>query len=138
MSRNLEDYRSVQIDIRAIEMALGAISDEEKSHPDKATGHDSLAEQAKWGKIKGEFDRRKAYLRKQLAAKEEQKANLYSDLSQTPLSMQSLAHVIDMLTCVEAYFATEGANKAWDSLSGIIDALETDKARVTKLEAVAA
>ena len=139
MSRELEDYRSVQIDIRVIELALGAINDEEKYHPDKAHGNtDTLARQHAWAKIRAEFDRRRAYLRKQLAAKEDQKANLFLSLTQTPVCMHSIASIIDKLTYVEAMFAGEGANAAWDQLSNIIDVLERDAERVTSLEGVKA
>jgi len=136
MSRTLGDYRSVQIDIRVIELALGAINDEEKYHPEKAHGNtDSLAKQHAWAKVRAEFDRRRAYLRKQLAAKEDQKSDLYLSLSQQPLSMQSLASIIDRLTYAEAGFATDDANTAWDRLSHIIDGLEKDAERVKGLKA---
>lgn len=135
MSRRLQDYRSVQIDIRAIEAALSSINDEEKSHPDKATNHDSLAHQAQWGKIKGELDRRRAYLRKQLATKEEEKASLYLELEQTPLSLFSVAEMIDKLTYIEGLFSTQGTNAAWDAVTNLTDKLETDEARVKELRA---
>lgn len=135
MSRRLEDYRSVQIDIRAIEAALTSINDEEKSHPSKATNHDSLTHQAQWAKIKGELDRRRAYLRKQLITKEEQKSSLYLELEQTPLSMFSVAEMIDKLTYIEGLFSTQGGNAAWDAVTNLIDKLETDEARVKELKA---
>lgn len=133
-ARTLADYRSVQIDIRAIELSLGFINDEEKTHPDKATGYDSLEKRSKWDKVRGEFDRRRAYLRKQLARKEEEKATLFESLSRTPLPMTSMADVINKLTYIESLF-TSGIEKPWDAVSDYIDTLESDQARVKGLKA---
>jgi hypothetical protein len=135
MSRTLADYRSVQIDIRAIEMALGAIHDEEKSHPAKAVANlDTLEKCAQWGKIRGEMDRRRAYFRKQLAAKEEQKAALFESLLQTPLSMTSMADLVNKMTYIESCFGV-GVDRAWDAVSDFIDSLEGDMERVKGLKA---
>lgn len=134
MSRTLKDYRSVQIDIRAIELALGFISDEEKAHPDKPSQFDPLHKHNKWSKIRAEFDRRRGYLRKQLAAKEEQKSALFESLSQTPLPMTSMADLINKMTHIESLFAS-GIDKPWDAVSDFIDTLESDVARVKELKA---
>lgn len=138
MSRALEDYRSAQIDIRLLTQVLGAINDEEKSHPDKATQYDSLAKQAKWFRIKDGYTKRREAFKKQLNDKQEQRDMLYLNLKQTPLPMQSLAEIIDTLTSIEAAFATDGPNEAWDQLSGLIDHLERDAERVASLKAVKA
>jgi hypothetical protein len=138
MSRELEDYRAVQIDIRLLAQGLGNINDEEKAHPDKCTEHDSLAMKAVWSKRKGEFARRREAIKKQLTAKQEQRDMLYLNLSHQPLTMIALAEVINQLTEVEASFTAEGANNAWDKLSAFIDYLETDAERVAKLNGVKA
>lgn len=138
MSRALEDYRTVQIDIRLLTQALSAINDEEKTHPEKATQYDSLVKQDKWGRIKLGYTKRREALKKQLNDKQEQRDMLYLNLKQTPLSMQSLAEIIDTLTSVEAMFATDGGDAAWDCLSGVIDNLEHDTERVAQLKAVKA
>lgn len=135
MSRALEDYRSVQIDIRLLTLALGIINDEEKGHPEKCTEHDSLAVQAKWAKRKAVFAKRRESIKKQLTDKQERRDMLYLNLSQTPVSMLSLAEFIESLTKVEAVFATDGANDAWDKLSAFIDYLDEDAARVKELKA---
>ena len=134
MSRTLEDYRSVQIDIRVIELALGAINDEEKVHPDKASNFDSLAKQAKWSKTRAEFDRRRAYLRKQLVLKEEMKNSLFESLSQQPISMLSLADLINKVTYIESTFTT-GMDRAWDAVSDFLDTLESEESRLKSVAA---
>ena len=134
MSRTLADYRAVQIDIRTIEMSLGVINDEEKTHPDKASHFDPLPKQAQWTKVRAEFDRRRAYLRKQLILKEEQKNSLFESLSQEPLPMHSLADLINKMTYIESTFAA-GIDGAWDAVSDFIDSLEKDEARVKGLKA---
>lgn len=136
MSRALEEYREVQIDLRLLHQALGRLNDEEKSHPKKMLGFNgSLEEQAEWGRIKGGFAKRREALKKQLAAKEERKDYLYLQLSQRPLSMASLAEVIENLTEVEASFTLENPSNAWDKVSAFIDWLEQDEARVKELKA---
>lgn len=134
MSRALADLRSVQIDIRTIEMTLGSINDEEKTHPDKATNYDSLEKRAKWDKVRGEFDRRRAYLRKQLVTKEDDKNALFESLLQTPLPMTSMADLILKLTYIESLF-TSGIEKPWDAISDFIDRLEKETERVEELKA---
>lgn len=139
MSRALEDYRTVQIDIRLLIQMLAQINDEEKTHPAKVSAAGTtLAEQAKWAKVRTVFNRRRESLKDQLAAKEEQREMLYLNLSQTPLPMVSLADVIDKLTIVEANFSTEGADAAWDNLTAFIDHLDAEESRVKGLQAVKA
>lgn len=138
MSRALEDYRSVQIDIRLLTQALGTLNDEEKSHPGKALSTDSLEKQQTWLKIKNGYTKRREAFKKQLNEKQEQRDMLYLNLLQTPLPLHSLADLIDTLTSIETSFATDGPDAAWDGLSGVIDNLERDAERVTKLTAVKA
>ena len=138
MNRALEDYRVVQIDIRLLTQALSVIDDEEKTHPEKATQYDALVKQDKWSRIKQQFTKRREALKKQLNDKQEQRDMLYLNLTQTPLSMQSLAEVIDTLTSIETTFSIDGPNEAWDQISAYIDNLERDAERVTKLKAVKA
>lgn len=139
MSRTLEDYRTVQIDIRLLVQMLAQLNDEEKTHPSKVSGNTgTLEEQARWVKLKNGFARRREALKKQLAAKEEQREMLYLNLSQTPLPMVSLADVIDKLTLIEEKFTLDGADCAWDSLTAFIDHLDAEESRVTQLQAVKA
>lgn len=138
MSRALEDYRSLQIDLRLLTQTLGELNDEEKTHPDKADQYASLERQAAWAKRRAIYTKRREAFKKQLKDKQEQRDMLYLNLTQSPLTMQSLAEVIDTLTSVEAAFATDGPNAAWDQLSGVIDGMERDVERVEKLKAVKA
>lgn len=139
MSRALEDYRTVQIDARLLVQMLTQINDEEKTHPARVSGNTgTLAEQAKWVEVKNVFNRRREALKKQLAAKEEQREMLYLNLSQTPLPMVSLADVIDKLTLIEEKFALEGPDNAWDALTAFTDHLDSEESRVLGLQGVKA
>lgn len=136
MSRALEEYREVQIDLRLLAQSLGRLNDEEKTHPDKVQGFaGTLKEQATWGKVKADFSKRREALKKQLTIKEERKDFLYLNLSQRPVSLASLAEVIDNLTEVETSFAVDGSANAWDKLTAFIDWLEKDEDRVKGLKA---
>ena len=133
-SSNLEEFREAQMDLKLLAQALGSLNDEEKAHPRRVIqGKAGLEDRDGWERVKGEFTRRREYLKKHLSAKEERRDYLYLQLSQTPLPMASLAEVIDKLTEIEAAFAVKSPSDAWDKISALIDWLEKDEARVNEL-----
>lgn len=139
MSRELTEFRDVQFDIRLLSQSLRSLNEEEQVHParkfqDKGT----LAQQAEWETAKALFARRRTALRRQLDAKRHQQNVLHQKLSQEPVSMVSLAFILDRLTKIEGAFAVDGTREAWDETSELIDTLTKDEERVLKLRAVKA
>jgi hypothetical protein len=109
----------------------------------RAVPGDPFEKTQEWVKIKAAYNRRREVLKFRLNDLDKERGELEVKLNQTPLTKASLRHVISSLTNIEAQFAIDGSDDAWDALSAFIDWLEREDNRVNvetqvaKLEAAA-
>lgn len=138
MSENVDKLRAAQTRLRILQNEMTILNDHLKDHPAKPQpGEATLELVAEWQRAKAPFVTRRTQIHAEIKALNAQAKDVRGALNQSPMSKVSLGVVLDRLANLEATFATQGHAAAWDQLSGLIDYLEYEDARISVEEQVA-
>lgn len=130
---NLAEYRRMQRELVRIELDLGDLADELKTHPRRPGPHETPSKE--WLAFSRRLFRERGELKKDRRELVEKIAAAKAQLLDTPLSMVSLAELIDGLVLIETTLDERGPDDAHRKLSGFIDWLEGEEARLQQLAA---
>jgi hypothetical protein len=129
---NLQEFRALQRDLVTIELDLGEITDELKSHPDRP-GPGSSPTRA-WNDASRKLNQERKELKEERRKLLDKVAAAKAELLQTPLSLVTLAELIDALVVIEATFEERTADDAHAKVTALVDWLEGEEARLHALE----